>query len=214
MMARQARSDEEAVRPFASVDPVTVCQLRSYLLLPKNSQRPQIPDSLKPRYKYQESTSEVYTGKDVLGRECTRPYDDRRIHSETGKFVPLEVQSTTAVLNGYGGSTWKRRRIKGIGPWTLILANWPFQNFEQGDDRPRDRPSWLYLDYFWKSVVLLPAMIFLVGARPHNRDYLYGSLTALQRELSFVWPVWTEQTMDDIPLCLTVISVERRKVEI
>ncbi|KAH7132689.1 hypothetical protein EDB81DRAFT_904471, partial [Dactylonectria macrodidyma] len=103
-----------------------------------------------------------YTGKDILGRERTSPYDDRRIDFDTGKFVPLEVQSTSKVLNGYGGSTWKRREIKGIGPLTLVLANWPFKNFEEWDELPKkDGPFWFFLDYFWKSVLLVPIMVFL-----------------------------------------------------
>ncbi|SCO92490.1 uncharacterized protein FRV6_16618 [Fusarium oxysporum] len=127
-----------------------------------NSERLPGPGWTEARYRYQESSDIKYTGKDILGRERTSPYDDRRIDFDTGKFVPLEVQSTSKVLNGYGGSTWKRREIKGIGPLTLVLTNWPFKTFEEWVELPKkDRPFRLFLDYFWKSVLLVPIMVFL-----------------------------------------------------
>jgi hypothetical protein len=114
------------------------------------------------RYAYQESAQIWHRGKDVLGRETTGPYDDRRIHPVSGKFVPLKVQSTSAVLNGPGGTTWKRRKIKSVGPLTMRLANWAYARVADDKGSLDVLKSWATaLEYFYKALFLVVPMIFM-----------------------------------------------------
>jgi hypothetical protein len=117
------------------------------------------------RYSYNDTEQGTHRGKDVLGRDFVGPYDDRQIDPVSGKFVPLKVQSTNAVLKGSGGTTWRRRLIKNVGPLSMRLANWAFTKIpddNESSDAFRDLlPA---LDYMWKAVVLLVPMIFIVCA--------------------------------------------------
>ncbi|KAI9147569.1 hypothetical protein HJFPF1_12595 [Paramyrothecium foliicola] len=131
---------------------------------------------LPPRYKYRESQSVKHVGKDVLGRELKHHYDDRCIDPVTGKFVPLEVQSTNQTINGSGGTTWRRRHIKSIGPLTMRLSHWALSRLSGDDDAIVMFSSWeTILEYLWKSLVLAVPMMFMAPFfRPSQGQLVNG----------------------------------------
>ncbi|KAI9162814.1 hypothetical protein HJFPF1_04407 [Paramyrothecium foliicola] len=115
----------------------------------------------KPVFRYLDSDIE-HIGKDDLGREFVNPYDDRCIDAVTGKFVPLEVQCTDDVLKGSGGSTWARKSMKNVGPWTLRLANWTISAWPK-EKRPRDvlRSPRIIGSLLWRTAASFLPLMYL-----------------------------------------------------
>ncbi|KAK0747328.1 hypothetical protein B0T21DRAFT_354094 [Apiosordaria backusii] len=114
---------------------------------------------MTPTHKYTQLTR--YKSRDVFGRTYSDVYSDCTISYNTGKFIKLKVQATNDVRHGKGGSTWKRKQIKNVGPTPLKVSNWVFSHIDDVNKPVKEYSFGDISQIVGRAIVITPLMFFL-----------------------------------------------------
>ncbi|KAK4180188.1 putative 3-hydroxyisobutyrate dehydrogenase [Triangularia setosa] len=114
---------------------------------------------MTPTHKYTQLTRHI--SRDVFGRTYSDVYSDSTISYNTGKFIKLKVQATDDVRHGKGGSTWKRKKIKNVGPTPLKVSNWVFGHLDDVNKPINEYSFGDIAQIVGRTIAITPLMLFL-----------------------------------------------------
>ncbi|KAK0667897.1 putative 3-hydroxyisobutyrate dehydrogenase [Cercophora samala] len=114
---------------------------------------------MTPTHNYTQLTR--HKSRDVFGRTYSDVYSDCTISHNSGRFIKLKVQATDDVRNGKGGSTWKRKEIKNVGPTPLKVSNWVFGHVDDVNKPVNEYSLGDVAQVVGRALAITPLMLFL-----------------------------------------------------